>query len=390
MRHLFLLSLLLFAATAAQCSHDQAVHQLPDVSFELAADSVAIPMRIVDGRIMVDAVLDGKGPFPFIFDTGAQGSVMDLAFAREQGLKLGQEIMVGSPGGGGRPGNQVTIGRLEVGGLVMKALTSVAFEGMPFPKDADSPRGVLGPYGLSGLLVKLDYPAGRLVFHRGALPEPDEREVFGWSREQPLPEIPTAFGPEKIMVVLNSGASSTLNLPNEFADRLPLAGPLVEVGYARTVDQLRLVRGAQLNGAFTIGRYRLENPNINFVNIGKKHGNVGAGILKQFAVTIDPANRRLRLEGPADGILQVVEERKPRYGVQLDDLAASPLRVRVVDAGSPAAEAGLQGGDVVLGMNGRAIGEVSVDDRLAALRSPALALSVKRGGETLEISMELD
>ena len=56
-----------------------------------------------------------------------------------------------------------------------------------------------------------------------------------------------------------------------------------------------------LKGDFTIGRYTIENPTVHFVDIGRSTGNVGAAVLSQFAITIDPANRRLRLAGPRCG-----------------------------------------------------------------------------------------
>src|SRR5260221_174598 len=82
--------------------------------------------------------------------------------------------------GAGRPGQLATVKKLDVGGLSLRDVTIVAFTGLPF-KGTDPARGVLGPYSWTGLLITLDYPHSRLMFRRGALPEPDGREIFGWS-----------------------------------------------------------------------------------------------------------------------------------------------------------------------------------------------------------------
>jgi hypothetical protein len=287
-------------------SHAAMSMTLPPVQIQMTADSVIIPMRLVDGRIIVAVTVNGKGPFPFVFDTGAHGSVMDLSFARQQGLELGAEIMVGSPGGAGRPGHLVTIDHAGIGGLTLGRLTSVAFDGMPF-KGADPPRGVLGPYGLSGLLITLDYPNARLVFARGALPAPDGREIFGWDDAQSLPSVPVMVAGQAARMHLDSGAAYGLSFPIALAQSLPLATPLAVVGRARTVDLDVVVKGAPLKGTVTIGRYTLENPPVVFSEVQKEIGNVGPPVLRQFALTIDPANRRLRLSGPPSGKLTTFE-----------------------------------------------------------------------------------
>ena len=371
-------------------SHGPVMMHPQKLHFELAADSVVVPVTLVDGRVIVDVTLDGKGPFPFIFDTGAHGSVMDLEFAREQGLALGGEITVSSPGGAGRPGRQVTVGTLAMGGLSLEKVQLIAFDGLPFPRTADSPRGVLGPYGLSGLLIALDYPGQRVVFRRGALPEPDGREVFGWDRAAGLPEIPAKVDGLEVPMHLDSGASTALSLPTAFIDRLTLDGPLVDMGFAKLVDQVRPVRGARLKGNVTIGRYTVVNPTVRFVDLAKGIGNVGAPVLRRLVLTIDPANRRYRLAGPEDGILEVTETRKPRYGVQLESIEADPLQVVFVDSGSPAEKAGLVAGDRILRLNGRPLADLELDDRLDALKTSPLAVQVQRGDASFDFTMTLE
>ena len=360
------------------------------VRFDLAADSVSVPLALVDGRVLVDVMLDGKGPFPFVLDTGAHGSVMDLEFAREQGLSLGGEVMVGSPGGAGRPGHMATIGTMAMGDLALHDVVCIAFDGLPFPRTDDSPRGVLSPYSWSGLLITIDYPAQRLIFRRGALPEPDGKEVFGWKRREGLSEIAATVGGIEVPLHLDSGASGGLSLPTALADQLTLDGPLVEVGFAKLVDQVRPLRGQRIKGNFTIGRYTLENPLVDFVDLAKGVGSVGGAVLAQFAITIDPENGRYRLAGPADGKLVSTEVRKPRYGIQVESIETSPVRILVVDAGSPAEKAGLRAGDLIVRMNGHAVEDVTLDERMDALKTSPLAVGVQREGATVDVSMTLE
>jgi hypothetical protein len=362
----------------------------PPVKFDLASETVAVPMKIEDGRIVLDVRVNGKGPFPFLLDTGAHGGVIDLAFARAQGLTLGDELSIATPGGSGRPAWMTSIARLDVGGLALRDVPLVASDALPFPPTPDAPRGVLSPYGLSGLLIALDYPKGSVVFRRGALPEPDGREVFGWDRGKELPEIPVTIAGRKIAVHLDSGGAGGVMLPDAMAGEVPLAAPPIEVGRARGVDQDVPIRMAKLQGSMTIGRYTIDNPTLHFVGFYQTQGNLGPPVLKHFVLTLDPANARLRLEGPADGKLEVSEDRPRRYGVQFHGLDGSPLEVAGVDLGSPAAKAGLQPGDRIVSMNGRAIEEMTADDRLHALRASPLKLGIKRGDTKLETEMTLD
>jgi len=297
--------LLLAVATAPPAGpHVQLVHmRAPAFTCELASDSVVVPIHLVGGHVLVDVKIGGKGPFRFVFDTGAGGSVMDLAFAKAQGLALGEEAMVGSPNGAGRPGRMVKLDTLRVGGLTLHGMTSIAFDGLPFPPGPDAPRGVIGPYGMTGLLVTLDYPRGRLVFRRGALPAPDSSEIFAWDRTRPLPEIPVTLAGKRLAVHLDSGAPGGVSVPIAFERQLPMAGPLVEMGRAKTVDREIMVRGAKLNGDLVLGRWTLEKPTVRFSDVLRDVGNIGAEILSQFSITIDPANARLRLAGPAGGKL---------------------------------------------------------------------------------------
>jgi hypothetical protein len=302
------LSAACLALSAARSTHAQpAEHgptmmKMPPVQIQMTSDSVVVPMRIQDGRIVVEVMLDGKGPFPFLFDSGAHGSVMDLEFAKAQNLPLGGEVRVGSPGGPGRTGQFATVKQVSVGGLSVQGMMIVAFTGLPF-KGPDAPRGVLSPYSLAGLLVRFDYPTSRVIFTRGALPQPDGREIFGWTAQQPLPVIPITVGGQKLDANVDTGARFALSLPESLAKTLPLAAPPVDAGRARTVDQDVAAKTARLKGSLTLGRYSLENPTLMFSALHVDVANVGPPLLRQFSLTLDPANRRLKLAGPANGKL---------------------------------------------------------------------------------------
>jgi aspartyl protease/PDZ domain-containing protein len=382
-----LLALTLAIASPSRHGTVPADHAPP--RFEMA-DSVSVPMRLQSGRVLLDVKVNGRGPFPFILDTGAPGSVFDLAFAQELELPLGDSTQVASPGGRGLVARRATIDRLEIGGLTVHGATGAAMAGLPFPPGADSPRGVLSPYRLGELLVTLDYPQGRVVFRRGALPEPDGREVFGWDRNGELPLVPIDVAGHPLRVHLDSGATGGLSLPVALEKELPLSTPVTEIGRARTVDRELVVRGAKLAGAVTLGRYRLEAPNVTFIDVLKDIGNVGPAILQQFVITLDPAHARLRLAGPANGQLRAGEDRPRRYGIQLTAVDANPLQVAGVDAGAPADKAGLRAGDRIVRMNGQPVDSLAAAGRVQALQGSPLRLEVLRGDARLTLEMKLE
>ena len=380
----------LLAAVALFLAAEPHAHVLPPpaaLAFEMGGEPVVVPMRLKDGRIELDLKVNGKGPVPFVLDTGAHGSVVDLAYAQESGLTLGDEVRVGSPGGGGIAGKRVTMARLEIGGLTVKDVPAVAFAPWPFPASPAAARGVLSPYGLGGLLVEIDYPGKRVVFRRGSLGEPDGREVFGWDRTRGLPEIPITVAGKAIAAHLDSGASAGLSLPGQVASELPLASPLAEVGRARLVDRELVVRSAQLAGEVRIGRYVLDRPEVDFVDIGRDLANVGPTILSQLTIVLDPANSRMKLVGPEDGRL-VAAPRPKRYGMRFRSPDA--LEVESVVPAGRAEKGGLRAGDRIVAINGKAADGMTEAERGEALKASPLKLRVQRGEETVELTLSFE
>src|SRR6185295_13172129 len=90
---------------------------------------VEVPFDFVRNEIIVQVKVDGKGPFNMMLDTGTDPSAVDLATARELGLKLSS---VGGPvSGGGTDKNLAYATRLplvEAGGLTVKNVSTLAID----------------------------------------------------------------------------------------------------------------------------------------------------------------------------------------------------------------------------------------------------------------------
>jgi hypothetical protein len=379
----------LAASPSGPSAHDAAEQAaLAPPRFALARDTVIVPMRLEDGRILLDVRINGRGPFSFILDSGAQGHVITSDLASELALPTGPAMRAGSPGGQGLEGHVVTLDTLQIGGLTVLEAHGAALAGLPFPPGPAAPRGVLSPYRLGDLLVTLDYPHARVIFRRGSLPEPDGREVFGWDAAERLPVVTLSVAGQKLRAHLDSGAQSAISLPTSFEKDLPLSTPVAEIARARLVDRELVIQGAKLAGTVTLGRYTLENPDLAFVDVAEGMGNVGPPVLRQLAITLDPAHTRLRLEGPADG--KLVDVRPRRYGIRMAGMGPGPMEVVAVDAGSPAEKAGLKAGDVILRMNGQPADSLAADARMQAMHASPLRLDVRRADKVITIEMKLD
>jgi hypothetical protein len=286
-----LLAVAVLLAGGARAQHVRRMH-LPAPRVELQGDSLVVPMESWQGRPVVQVSIDGKGPFGFVLDTGAQGTVVSRALADSLRLPVVGEARVGSPMGGTPvPAKIVQIGRLTVGGRLHSKISCMAID-LPF-KDPAAPVGVLSPAQYEGLLVSMDFVSQRVSFRRGSLPAPDGGEVFEYQGLD-LPTVMADVAGRPLAMHLDTGSGGGFSIPAALRDSLPLAGPPVAGRTAKTVDREWQVQSVRLAGTVTVGRHRFANPDLE-LNPFLPVGNMGSAVLQGCEVTLDPGASRIRL-----------------------------------------------------------------------------------------------
>ncbi|HWA39427.1 MAG TPA: Do family serine endopeptidase [Burkholderiales bacterium] len=121
---------------------------------------------------------------------------------------------------------------------------------------------------------------------------------------------------------------------------------------------------------------------INSAIIGPSGGNVGIG----FAV---PA---VMARAVMDQLVRFGEVKRGRLGIVMEDVpGAEGARVAEVQSGSPAAQAGMRVGDVVVALNGRPVrGAAELRARLSVVTvGESVELRVRRGGDTLTLKARI-
>jgi hypothetical protein len=265
---------------------------LPAPTLRLDGDSLAVPMESWQGRSVVRVIVDGRGPFPFVLDTGAGGSVITKALADSLRLPVEGEAQVGSPlGGKPLPAKIVRVDRFVIGKTLEASFSCLATD-LPLP--GPQPLwGVLSALQLPGLLVTWDFAHRRIVFRRGSLPAPDDRQVFSYETD-PLPTVPIEIAGRRFCVHVDTGSARGLMLPAAMQDSLPLAGPPVGGRVARTLDREMKVLDARLAGKVVMAGREFTDLELE-LNPAARTGNVGDGMLRDFEVTLDAQHKRIRL-----------------------------------------------------------------------------------------------
>ena len=168
----FALALAVALTTAAAKAQTEGPRRPPRPEIALPDTGVSLPMTFVGGRPVVEATVDGKGPYPFVLDTGASGAVVSAAFAKERGWEAVGRARVQSPGSPTATETELfRIARLELGAARVSGLTAAAADlSGPFPGKED-PIGVLSAGMFAGYLVTIDYPGKRVQIAPGELPK---------------------------------------------------------------------------------------------------------------------------------------------------------------------------------------------------------------------------
>ena len=365
--------------------------------FEIAGGKTTVPIEF-DGDVIVEARLNGQGPFAFILDTGGH-DILTPAAASALGL---QAVGAGQSGGSG-PGTvteqYARVARMDIGALTMRdqpfAVIPLSFD--TIERGARPPlAGILGLELFERFAMRLDYRSRTLTFeplsahrHRGggtAVP------IF-FSDDEPLlvAKINGLAGD----VGLDTGNSGALIVQGRWADAHGLGEQMMRgfpsLGFGmggassawssrvdfeiagRVIPQVVARYIADTKGAFSS---RTES------------GNVGNEVMQNFTLEFDYGRGQIWFEPVAP----LVQRPFDRAGLAVIKERAEAFKVVAVAAGTPAAEAGVQVGDEIVAVDANESARLSGWDFRRAMRQAPqthVQLSIVRAGQSLSAVLTL-
>lgn len=374
------------------------------------SEPVSVPMNLDLGKLTVEVMVNGRGPYKFLLDTGAGVTVLNQDFADELGLAPIGETRIGDPSNPEAiAAKKVVLDSVALGGVEFVGVGAVSFERGSLYKGESPPRGVLGLPLFSDCLLTLNYPEKVVQLANKGLPAADDDKTvlpFEYG-EGGLPRFDITVGGSTFPTHLDSGAMGGVSVPPAFAEKLRFTGEPVVVGRGRTVNSEFEIRSATLAGSVMIGTLVLESPRIGIHPV-LKTVNIGTGILKDCLVSVDQRNRRIRIvhaaalnsgaaraaapmhaAGAYPSVVVRNPQDRPRVGVIL---AFTEAHARIVDIipGSLAETSGLEHEDYIVAVNGKPfadLGEPGLREMFAT--APQLVLDLDRDGKKVQVQIDL-
>lgn len=340
-------------------------------------------------RVLIAVGMNGQGPFIFMIDTGTYVSIVRPDLAKKLRLPVqGYEASRGIGGKGDR--YAIYLARDFIIGGAIRQSSVVLEDSFRFGYQQEI-YGALAAGILTASDTDLDFDAGELRLY------PDGRgDRTGYVAVDS--EIPRANQPDRgsrkivatilvnghpLRCALDTGSPNTLSLNQPAARRLGLwdnrpFAPSRPSGIGGAGPIARIVRVDEM----ALGDVRLDRPLISLLGTdlgGNLDGIVGLSFIRLFNMSIDSRGRKLWIR-PSRQV-------SPPYrygpsGLWLDR-AGSSIIVASVGSGSPAAKAGIQPGDHV-------VGEWSdVLRRINASVGSAVLLKIERDGQSLDVAFTL-
>lgn len=273
-----------------------------------------IPFEFYKNEIIIQVQINGKGPFNMMLDTGTDPSAIDLATAKEIGLKLNSTGHQGS--GSGASVNlayQTKLPLVDVGPLQAKNINALAIDLSKISERIGKPiHGILGQSLLNKRIVQIDYPK-RIVRFYSKTPFPKTSDRPDTAKHTTL-----AFRYDDDVLVDNvsvNGKKMTANFDTGSNSGFQITPAAVtELGLNDEVSKGRVTNAVGYNGAsenhegqvknVTVGGISVDNPAVTFFGKGTGHDkkpwgiNIGNVLFKDFVVTIDYRRKTITLERP--------------------------------------------------------------------------------------------
>jgi hypothetical protein len=285
-------------------------------------ESVTVEIHTETGHIVMQAWIEGEGPYWFVLDTGNQNTTIFADLAGRLGLETEPMGEMGGAGSGSITVHRASDVRVGLGtdgqraGFVDAVVTVLPDEAMLPPFGDKQISGLLGATLVERFITSIDYAGGLLVLH--------DRDQYEVPEEASVMEMKIAFGfpyfEGTVVPIINGRASDAIvgsylldlgdsmgvGIEFEQAKAAGLVGaddPAQKtVGRARGIDGVEFEMRSAPVKAITMGGMGMDDEVITFSTtpgggppIPNLVGFVGSGSFAGSVVTLDYLGGRLIL-----------------------------------------------------------------------------------------------
>ena len=373
-----------------------------DFAIAGGAHEVTFPFNLIANHIHAKVVINGKGPYDFIFDTGGV-NLLTPELAAELGIKIEGKAEARGAGDATMEMGMAHVDSVDLGGATIKnqLFLSLALDAM-FPANGVHMRGMIGYETFRRFVTRIDYGTRTVTLIDPKSFDPKDSGTpikIAFAGNAAIVDGSYDGIPAKFQI--DTGARSALTLTGPFVaahglrdkagkgvdavDGWGVGGPsraytmrggILKIGDAGIeVDHPVTGLGTDKAGAFA-------DPT--------NSGNIGGGILKRFVVTFDYANNVMYLKPIAGPIADL--DTYDRAGTWFN-VEPEGFKVIAVTAGSPADNAGLKEGDVITRVDGKPFSDFLLPDLRMRLRDDApgtvVTFTVLRAGKPADLRITL-
>ena len=288
---LYILALAAAAQPAPMQIRRQVTVDVPEVA--VTGSCAALPLDVSGPIPVVEVMVNGKGPYRFGIDTGAQGmGRISNELATQLGLKVSGEARTPAPGGTMATRNIYHADKLGVGGITFADVDLVTMPELPGRTPTWS--GILGIDLFRKLTLTLDYGRGAIKLSHDPV-----TDGVGANFDHGVPSIPLKIGDREITVDLDSGnGAAPLFVSEAIAKSVPQSGPAVVRGKARTSFGEFSIMEAPITVPVTVGGSALSVKSIGWPS-ARGDGNLGSHGLAGMQLSVDHVTGRVAIR-PSD------------------------------------------------------------------------------------------
>ena len=362
---------------------------------------VTFPFDLINNHIHAHVMINGKGPYYFVFDTGGV-NILTPELAHELGAKIEGESEVRGAGEGTSTAGLTHVDDINLSGAQVKDQLFMAYAlDSLYPSSGTHMQGMVGYEVFRRFVTRIDYGAKTVT-----LIDPKHFDPTGagapikisFNGNAAIVEGSYNGIPGKFQIDTGARSSLTLDAPFVAAHNLRASsasgvdavdgwgvggpsrshmvrGGILKIGKSIEVDH-------PVTGMATDTAGAMADPTLA--------ANIGGGVLKRFIVTFDYGHSTMYLK-PIAGRVDDLDS-YDRAGTWFN-VSPEGFNVVAVTAGGPAALAGLKEGDVITAIDGKAVADIALPDARRHFRDDpvgtVVTLSVLRDGKPVEIKLTL-